>query len=143
MEAKLFRINSNDKQTIGNMVFIEDEKVLKVVPVLELGWHNNKRNISCIPEGKYVVKRRYSENHGHHFEITNVKNRSIILIHIGNFNFDIRGCLIVGTHFVDINKDGFIDVADSGIAMKKLKEFAPKEFELEIINAYAREEEKD
>ncbi len=139
MKAKIIRINSNEKQSIGNLIFLEDGKVLKVLPTLELGWHDNKRNISCIPEGNYKVKRRYSAKYEHHFHVTDVKGRSLILLHKGNYHKDIRGCVLVGKEFRDINKDGYIDVRSSANAVDELMRFAPKEFDLEIINAYKDE----
>lgn len=61
---------------------------------IELPWQNNMPNRSCIPEGTYVLKGRYSPRHGRHLEITGVKGRSLILIHPANNALaELKGCI--------------------------------------------------
>jgi hypothetical protein len=61
---------------------------------IELPWLNNRPNRSCIPEGTYVLKERYSPRHGRHLEVTGVKGRSFILIHSANNALaELRGCI--------------------------------------------------
>lgn len=48
---------------------------------IELPWKENKRNISCIPEGKYELKARFSPENQNHLEVLDVYNRNRILIH--------------------------------------------------------------
>ncbi len=100
---------------------------------LELGWKDNKRNISCIPKGEYTVVKRYSRKFKHHFHVTGVEGRSYILIHKGNYYTDIRGCILVGTDFKNINGDHLLDVINSNTAMDKLLELMPDKFKLTII----------
>lgn len=66
-------------------------------------WHtierpdlDNQRNISCIPEGVYEVKPYSSEKYPEVWEVQNVKDRSKILFHWGNWTSDTDGCVIVG-----------------------------------------------
>ena len=40
---------------------------------IELPWLNNKRNVSCIPEGAYEVVPRFSKRFQHHLILKNVK----------------------------------------------------------------------
>ena len=47
---------------------------------LELPWKENKKNISCIPEGKYELKARFSQELQNHLEVLDVYNRNRILI---------------------------------------------------------------
>lgn len=71
---------------------------------LELPWRNNATGISCIPTDTYIVKSRWSKKYGWHFHITNVKGRSWILLHSGNFAGDetlgyrthSHGCILLG-----------------------------------------------
>ena len=63
---------------------------------LELPWYGNQKNISCIPEGSYICKRSFSPKFGEVYEITNVYQRSHILIHSGNTPDDIEGCILFG-----------------------------------------------
>ncbi len=76
---------------------------------LELPWKDNQRNISCIPEGTYpFIKRRagtfyerYRQRWGHEFtiQVGDVPDRDFILVHIGNYLVDTRGCILVGNRF--------------------------------------------
>lgn len=61
---------------------------------IELPWKENKRNISCIPEGKYELKARYSPKFKNHLEVLDVHNRSLILLHPANSALkELRGCI--------------------------------------------------
>ncbi|HCY83424.1 MAG TPA: hypothetical protein DHV22_18475, partial [Xanthomarina gelatinilytica] len=51
---------------------------------IELPWNDNKRNISCIPEGVYKVEPRFSKRFKHHLILKDVKGRSFILFHPAN-----------------------------------------------------------
>ncbi len=51
---------------------------------LELPWKENKRNISCIPEGKYELKARFSPEFQNHLQVLDVYGRNLILIHPAN-----------------------------------------------------------
>jgi len=130
--VEIIRTFRTDKQTLGQL-YIDKEFVCFT---LELPWKNNEKLISCIPAKKYKVKKRYSRKHKNHFHILDVKNRSYILIHSGNFYTDINGCLIVGTGYKDINNDGYLDVINSRKAMKELLKLLPDEFELKIIDNF-------
>lgn len=104
---------------------------------LELVWNDNKRAISCIPEGEYNVKRIISPTFGRCFNVQNVPGRSAILIHSGNYaagkKKDTRGCILVGHGFADINNDGNMDVVGSKETMFRLNTIMPNEFILKII----------
>jgi hypothetical protein len=61
---------------------------------IELPWRNNEVNRSCIPEGTYVLKRRYSTKFRWHIEIKDVPGRSYILIHPANHAArELKGCI--------------------------------------------------
>ena len=61
---------------------------------IELPWRNNDRNISCIPEGKYFIKQRYSAKFKDHFEIVGVDRRTLILFHPANNALkELNGCI--------------------------------------------------
>ena len=63
---------------------------------LELPWYGNRKNISCIPEGSYLCKRSFSPKFGEVYEVSDVYKRSHILIHSGNTEDDIEGCILLG-----------------------------------------------
>ncbi|SFU77068.1 hypothetical protein SAMN05216480_12312 [Pustulibacterium marinum] len=129
------RFSHEEKQTIGNMFALTElNNVVKKLACLELPWLQNQPEVSCIPAKTYKVKRRWSKTFGDHFHITDVEGRTWILIHIGNYHTEIKGCVLVGLEHDYVNKDNIIDVKDSGKAMKWLLENMPEEFELEIVN---------
>lgn len=129
LEVTINRFDHSDKQTLG-ILNINGNQFY----TLELGWHDNEKKISCIPEGKYEVIKRWSEKYGNHFHILNVPNRDYILIHHGNYFTDILGCILVGLGLSDINNDGLQDVTSSKVAMKALNKLLPDRFTLHITS---------
>lgn len=135
MDNKLILIRDyQEKQTLGEYLIYQDHKIAGIFKCLELPWLDNQRNISCIPEGKYKVVKRKTEKRGLHFHILDVPGRTWILLHPGNYYFDIQGCQLPGMSFTDINKDGLLDVTGSTIALNKMLELLPEEFEITITS---------
>jgi hypothetical protein len=61
---------------------------------IELPWKENLKQISCIPEGKYFIKKRYSRKFGWHLAVENVQNRELILFHpANNAKQELKGCI--------------------------------------------------
>ena len=61
---------------------------------IELPWKNNETRVSCIPEGKYFIKKRYSPKLQWHLEVLDVKNRRLILFHpANNAPLELKGCI--------------------------------------------------
>ncbi len=61
---------------------------------IELPWKINEKRVSCIPEGKYFLRKRYSQKFQWHLEIENVQNRSLILFHpANNALLELNGCI--------------------------------------------------
>src|SRR5690554_1329961 len=77
---------------------------------LELPWKNNERRVSCIPTGIYHAIKHTSPKFKESFWLQDVPGRSEILIHVGNFTREIRGCILPGDRYADIDGDGIIDV---------------------------------
>ena len=133
MRATLTRTAHEEKQTRGVLeLFNKDGKRIFECLTLELPWKHNQRMISCIPKGDYEVVPRVSQKFSRHLHITNVPNRDWILIHPGNFYTDILGCILVGSKFSDVNKDGVLDVLNSKTTMSALLSTAPNGFTLTI-----------
>lgn len=72
---------------------------------LELPFVDNQPNKSCIPNGRYHCTRINNRvtNGGTKlettFEVNDVKGRSGILFHVGNFAKDTQGCILLGLGF--------------------------------------------
>ena len=62
-----------------------------VCHTIELPWKDNHRRVSCIPEGHYTVRKRYSKRFGLHLWVNNVPGRDAILVH--SFNNALKECL--------------------------------------------------
>ena len=134
MRVILNRIyEQKDLQTKGELYILNDshEEIFRC-KTLELPWRDNKKRISCIPDGSYKCVKRISKKYGHHWHILEVPNRSLILIHHGNYNKDTLGCILVGEDFVDINNDGLCDVTSSVTTMNRLRKILEDEFTIEI-----------
>ena len=66
----------------------------EICKTIELPWRNNKARVSCIPEGKYKIRKHYCKKFKWHFELLNVKNRSSIFIHPANDALkELNGCI--------------------------------------------------
>lgn len=122
-----------DKQTVGKLFVMTEFMIEYECNTLELGWHNNKKDVSCIPTGTYTIQKRFSEKYGEHWHIVDVPDRDMILIHTGNFHTQTHGCILIGKGLGDINKDGLQDVTNSKKAMEELNDvLTNNEYQLTI-----------
>ena len=99
---------------------------LKLVTV-ERPWVNNQRNVSCVPEGIYTLRRHNSPTHGECFaleavtlgvEIYGPSQRTHILIHSANTVDQLEGCIAPGLRHGVIGQDWA--VLSSKLAMDDL-----------------------
>jgi hypothetical protein len=61
---------------------------------IELPWLDNAKRVSCIPEGEYFLRKRYSKKFRWHIEVADVENRSFILFHpANNAQKELNGCI--------------------------------------------------
>ena len=61
---------------------------------IELPWRENQKRVSCIPEGKYFIRKRYSQKFQWHLEVIDVKDRGLILFHpANNALLELNGCI--------------------------------------------------
>ncbi|NCU05568.1 MAG: hypothetical protein GXC73_16475 [Chitinophagaceae bacterium] len=66
----------------------------RVCSTIELPWLANKQRISCIPEGRYELTKRYSQRYKHHLHVNDVEGRTLILIHAFNDALkESKGCI--------------------------------------------------
>lgn len=149
MKAILTRNKSDKVQTLGILRILSIEYIKHIKPIeyhsntrawylafrcktLELPWIDNKQNVSCIPVGSYTVKKHISPTFKDCLKVQDVPDRTHILIHAGNFYTDIKGCILVGEEFLDINNDGNMDVVDSKRTLRALLSILPDQFEMEV-----------
>ena len=99
---------------------------------LELPWKNNEQDISCIEPGVYEYYFRISPSNGPVLELRNVKNRTYIQFHSGNYTYQILGCILTGDSIKWLNKDDIPDVTNSVKTLKKLLKVAGKSGKIRI-----------
>lgn len=76
---------------VNGVLLLEGTELCKTI---ELPWKNNQPRVSCIPEGRYRLRRRHSPRFREHFEVMDVKDRKYILFHAGNdAGKGLRGCI--------------------------------------------------
>lgn len=125
MDIKIIR-KPNKNETPGQMIVGDF-----LCCTLELPDLNNLPQKSCIPANTYEwVKVGATHNIPYtHISVLNVHQRSGICIHVGNYaslkKSDVLGCILVGSSFADINKDGIQDIVGSKDAFTKLMEILP------------------
>tara|TARA_B100000809_G_C14953137_1_gene464634 strand:+ start:413 stop:808 length:396 start_codon:yes stop_codon:yes gene_type:complete len=92
---------------------------------IELPWLENRRNISCIPEGTYEIKARFSEKLKQHLILQQVQNRSLILMHPANNALkELQGCIAPVTYLTGIGKGSY-----SKPQLNKLRSLCHQAFE--------------
>ncbi|MFY7963518.1 MAG: DUF5675 family protein [Chitinophagaceae bacterium] len=114
MELVLLR-NYCTNGTNGNLYFNGDG----LCQTIELPWKNNERKVSCIPEGRYELIKRYSPKYKWHLQVCNVPNRDLILIHpFNDAQKESMGCIAPVTSIIGEGKGN-----KSRIVFDKLKAF--------------------
>jgi hypothetical protein len=121
-------------------VYINGEKKFKCTTA-ERPWRNNVRMESCIPKGRYPLKRAVHKistpdpNDDYDcWEIADVPDRTAIHIHVANTPEDVFGCVAVGV------KHGCLDQSWATLSSRsafKALEFVTKDFDegfITIIN---------
>ena len=84
---------------------------------IELPWKNNEACVSCIPEGRYELKKRYSALFKWHLYLKIVPGRQRITIHPANDALkELTGCIAPVSKLMDPGKG-----INSQIANDKLK----------------------
>lgn len=129
MHITLQRMNEEHGCTLG--VLSNSDGV--ICYTLENPWLDNRRNVSCIPEGEYECKPYSSAKYHNVWELQNVQDRSKILIHAGNFEEDTRGCILVGRAVADYN--GKKMITNSRHTLEKLRDIigVKNSFTIEVV----------
>lgn len=124
----IVRLESTEQGTFGKLhVFNGDKHILELFTG-ELPWRENKRGVSCIPNGTYQCTPYKSNKYPNHYKVQNVLGREAILIHEGNLCGDVQkgyltnvqGCILLGTALGTINNQKA--VLSSRKAMSKFRD---------------------
>ena len=83
---------------------------------IELPWKDNHAQVSCIPEGRYELEKRWSPKFLRHLQLMDVKDRDYILIHPANDALhELKGCIAPVSFLTGPGKG-----TGSRVALKKL-----------------------
>lgn len=107
-------------------VFVINNKPVCVT--CENAWRDNKKALSCIPDGKYHVTRHSGTRYKNVWRLNGVPGRSAILIHWGNTEADTDGCILVGDSFGNFN--GIPGIKNSKATIDMLRKILPNEFDI-------------
>jgi hypothetical protein len=112
---KIHRVNQGQHFTLGQCSILDVDLHIRFSSVsLERGWQNNKKNISCVPIGFYRLEYEYSNKFKRNlWELKEVPGRSECKFHSANYWRQLNGCISLGTHFKDIDKDNYLDAVNS------------------------------
>jgi len=76
---------------VNGVLLLDGRELCKTI---ELPWVQNTPRVSCIPEGRYVLRKKYSPKFEWHFELAKVLGRSAILLHPANDAArELKGCI--------------------------------------------------
>lgn len=101
----------------ANGILLHD--ALALCNTIELPWKENANRISCIPEGRYELTKRYSPKHKWHLQVCEVPDRECILIHPANDAMkELKGCIAPVTKVTGEGKGD-----KSRLVFEKLKAF--------------------
>ena len=134
MKLTLRRYREDEFGTHGEL---QDENNMHLCWTIEQPWRGNHpwsgdlSTVSCIPPtpdgGTYHCQRHDSQAHPKCWELTNVPDRSAVLIHTGNTVSDTHGCIIIGQLATGNG------VANSRLCLEYLNTVLPEEFDLVVI----------
>jgi Family of unknown function (DUF5675) len=86
---------------------------------IELPWLDNQHGISCVPEGRYELVKRWSDSKKWHLLVCDVQNRDLILIHPANDALkELKGCIAPVTTLIGQGRG-----EDSRVVFNKLKDW--------------------
>lgn len=124
IRLELQRLWNDTKQTIGTLTIYKNEKPIFVCLCIERGDLGNRRNVSRVLAGTYIIRYEYSPRFRRNlWELKGVPNRSETKIHVANYWYQLNGCIAPGVSLIDINYDGYLDVTDSTITLNKIQKY--------------------
>jgi|SRR5579863_333349 len=72
---------------------------------IELPWKENHAQVSCIPEGRYGLTKRFNNKFRWHLHVMNVLQRTGILIHPANDALqELKGCIAPVSFLTGVGK---------------------------------------
>jgi hypothetical protein len=96
---------------------------------IELPWVDNLPRRSCIPEGRYELRKRYSPKFKDHLLVQGVRGRALVLLHPANDALkELKGCIAPVSSL-----DGAGKGSNSRKAFKKLLQLVYDALKVETV----------
>ena len=107
----ILRDKVDNIECLGALIVIEKGRVLFNSHVLERGWNDNQKNVSCVPEGTYDLRLEWSPKFQMDlWEAYGVPKRSECKFHAANFWNELNGCFSPGEARFNIGRDKELDM---------------------------------
>lgn len=126
MIIDIHRLIATDYGTLGVMSI----DTIPQFTTLEPPWAYNERAKSSIPVGVYDAKKTTSAKYGETLLITGVPERSGILFHSGNYPEHTKGCILIGTGY--LNNDDDYMITNSREAMRRFRQIFNKAEKIKV-----------
>ncbi|MDB4028384.1 DUF5675 family protein [Flavobacteriaceae bacterium] len=90
-ESAMIELNRmyQEDRTLGTMTMPDGT----VLSTLERAWKDNEKNVSCIPEGVYVIERNTTGKY-QYYGVLDVPERTHIEMHLGTKPKHSDGCIL-------------------------------------------------
>ena len=117
---------------------------LPVCLTIELPWKENKIKISCIPEGRYELVRKYSRRFKEHFRIKKVPGRWFIkVVPANDASRELTGCIAPVLLFEGAGRGSYSKVALGKLLAITDYAFARKESIFLTIRPLSHENDRE
>lgn len=120
------RVVSNSSHVLG-VLSLADRPICFS---LELPWLDNLKRRSCVPSGDYTANVEHHKLLGQVARLSDVPERSGILIHSANFARELEGCIAPAMRFD--KEAGVMAGLDSKKALQKIFNLISQRFTLQI-----------
>ena len=111
----ILRDTTGHKQSLGTLLVVDHGRVLFNSHLMERGWLDNKRNVSCVIAGVYDLVKEYSPKFKRElWEAKGIPGRSECKFHSANYWDQLNGCFSPGEARINIGHDQLPDMIYSG-----------------------------
>lgn len=114
-ELLLRRFKYLEEEILGTLFLFDDKgNVLFTCKTLELAYKDNRKNVSAVPAGNYLLMLEYSPRFDRNlWELKHVRDRSECKFHVANYYRELNGCIGLGLEHVHIDDDQYPDLSHS------------------------------
>lgn len=137
ISAKQTRI-AQTKHGSGSIMIMKNHTTDQTISfyTVERPWDGNKPFVSCIPTGRYVVRKRTGSSpalkYPDAWEVLGVPDRYGICIHVANKPTEVSGCIGPNKE-LRLKDEGKIQGVSSAAALERMEKFLEGETEFRLV----------